>query len=120
MNEAYDFSFSRDDHDHAQEDAYEEVQTTEYADTDDDGPEPTIREDIPLPAPGAGRRRSSKWKFIYELEVGQSAHFEFESDEEMKNFRKSAASIAVAHGRKEDKKFSIRQTDTGLGVWRLA
>lgn len=87
--------------------------------------EPTIMDNVSIPEKQnrIGRPRSEKWMFVYDLEVGQSAHFDidqFDDVEEFKRFRRSLSSMVSTYSKRVNRRFTVRTTESGVGVWRTA
>lgn len=84
---------------------------------------PIIRDNVPVPERPRGRKRSEKWAFLYELQPGQVAAFEFDDEESLRKFRNQVGSLATRHGKDAGKKFTIRSLGTNgeyrVGVWRI-
>jgi hypothetical protein len=75
-----------------------------------------IERGIPMHDP---RRGSSKYSFMYDMEIGDSVFFE--RIHLVKNGVKLYQTIVSAHKNvAPDRKFSIRKVDGGYRVWRTA
>lgn len=85
-------------------------------------PAPVIKHGKPTPPPKTGSgRRASKWGFLRDMEVGESAHFGDLYDQEKRNaVRARLASAASRYGRLLDRDFTVRTlADKGeVAVWR--
>lgn len=83
-----------------------------------------IEKDVPIPETRQGR--GSKYPFA-EMEVGDSFLVEPEEDpnlgvvdeEEYAKVRGRVSNVAYKYGKDHDKKFTVRQTDEGVRVWRV-
>lgn len=81
---------------------------------------PEIRENEQMPN-NRGIKSRYDWKFLHEMDVDQSAHFDIDDDEERERFRRAAASMAYSVGKRHDKTFSVQRTSgTSFAIWRVA
>lgn len=80
---------------------------------------PLIRNDLPVPPRTKGRPRSEKWSFLYDMQVGESAHFPFDIEsDDFKKFRAQMFSVITRYQKTSGKSFTVRTNDEGVGVWR--
>lgn len=90
-------------------------------DTDEEVPVPIIRKDAPVPTAGRGRPVSNRWAFLRDLGVGESALFEFDDYEDLKDFRNLLNSNCSRVARSEGIRFTVRTmpNQREVCVWRL-
>lgn len=81
-----------------------------------------VEKDVPIPEGRQGRE--SKYPFR-EMEVGDSFLVAPEVDEllgEQEDFAKvrgRVSNVAYKYGKEHDKKFTVRQVEEGIRVWRV-
>ena len=85
-------------------------------------PSPEIRSNVPMPD---SRINRNKYGFLEKLEVGESAHFVFETKEERNKYRDLLSSNISQRKKREDNtcSWSVSVTPVGgaeweVGVWR--
>lgn len=87
-------------------------------------PRPEIREDMPLPTPTKGRKATSKFKSVFELEIGQTAVWNVDEMVDPAKFQRSLCATVYKHARQTGKKFSVQKIRddnkevVSIGVWR--
>lgn len=75
---------------------------------------PKIRDDVPLPPAKSYDRGGSKYGFT-DMGVGQSIEV---TEGDSRLTYKRLSSVSAYWGKKLGRKFSVRRTKDGVGIWR--
>lgn len=76
-----------------------------------------VRDDVPIPEKNTGPTPSLEIPFDDLDEKGKSIEI-WMSDEEARSRIKAIRLRALRHGRRTRRKYTVRLTDTGIGIWR--